>query len=76
MGLEYGVIEFDLEVDFEAVKGIQPGPFVPSSTTTGRLIRINRLGTFCSTIPAAWIRNTNGAALPSMIGTSEALSST
>ena len=39
-------------------------------------MRMKRLATFCSSTPADWIRNTNGPALPSMIGTSAALTST
>ncbi len=38
--------------------------------------RMKRFGAFCSSMPADCSRNTNGAALPSMIGTSAAVSST
>ena len=48
----------------------------PPRTSTRRLMRMNRLGRFCSSTPADWIRNTKGPALPSMIGTSGALTST
>jgi hypothetical protein len=39
-------------------------------------MRMKRLATFCSAMPADWMRNTKGPALPSMIGTSVADSST
>ena len=48
----------------------------PSSTRTGLITRINFLGTSCSTTPADWIKNTKGAALPSIIGTSGLVNST
>ena len=49
----------------------------PSSTiATGFSTLIACRGASCSTIPAHSIRNTNGAALPSMIGTSGPSSST
>ena len=38
--------------------------------------RTKRLGAFCSTMPADWIRNTKLDALPSMIGISGASIST
>ena len=38
--------------------------------------RMKRFGAFCSSMPADCSRNTNGAALPSMIGTSDAVRST
>jgi len=48
----------------------------PSSTTTFRLMRMKRLGAFCSSTPADCMRKTKGPELPSMIGTSAALTST
>ena len=48
----------------------------PSCTSTVRRTRTNRFGAFCTSMPADWIRNTKGPALPSMIGTSPAVSST
>src|SRR5260221_7563665 len=48
----------------------------PSSTRTVRSTRVKRFGTGCSSMPADCSRNTKGPALPSMIGTSGALSST
>ena len=47
-----------------------------SRTAISRLMRMNFLAAFCSAMPADWIRNTKGPALPSMIGTSGALTST
>ena len=43
---------------------------LPSSTETGCTIRMTRRGRDCSTTSALSIKDTNGAALPSMIGTS------
>ena len=37
---------------------------------------MKRFGAFCSSMPADWSRNTKWPALPSMIGTSAALTST
>ncbi len=57
-------------------KGSKRAHLSSSFTITGWRIRINFLAAFCSSIPADWIRNTKGPALPSMIGTSGALTST
>ena len=48
----------------------------PSSARTRFFTRMKRFGARCSSMPADCSRNTNGPALPSMIGTSAAESST
>jgi len=57
-------------------KGSNRAHLSPSSTCTLFRMRRKRFGALCSWIPADWMRNTKGPALPSMIGTSGALTST
>ena len=60
MLLEYGVIEFDLEIDLEAVVGIEARPLVTVITCRLSRMRVNRLGAFCSSMPADCSRKTKG----------------
>jgi hypothetical protein len=73
---EHRVLELDLEVDPEAVVGLEARPLVAVLDLDGPRMRTKRFGADCSSMPADCIRNTNGPALPSMIGTSGADSST
>ena len=56
--------------------GSKRANFSPSRTSTGFLTRMKRFGAPCSRMPADCTRKTNGAALPSMMGTSSAERST
>jgi hypothetical protein len=77
MALEHGVVEFDLEIDLEAIKGSEARPLVTVADFHRPADADEALrGAFCSAMPADWMRNTKGPALPSMIGTSLADSST
>ena len=48
----------------------------PRTSSIGRVMRKNRRDSCSVRRPASWIRYTNGAALPSMIGTSGWFNST
>ena len=76
MLLEHRVVELDLEVDLEAIERIEPRPLVAVIDLQAFLDADEALGRRCSSMPADCSRNTNGPALPSMIGTSAALRST
>jgi hypothetical protein len=73
---EHRVVKIDGKRDLEAIKGKEAGYLVSIFNRDLALMRINFFAAACSSIPADWIRNTNGPALPSMIGTSLALTST
>jgi hypothetical protein len=73
---ENRVIEVDGEGDLEAIEGKEAGFLVSVLDGHGPL---DADELFCRGLlldPADWIRNTKGPALPSMIGTSLALTST
>ena len=64
------------KTDLEPVERLEARPLVAVLDPHVFLMRMNRFGAFCSSMPADCSRNTNGPALPSMIGTSAALRST
>src|SRR5690625_167262 len=65
-----------LKETLKPLKGRKLAVLSPSRTVTGRRMRMNCFGASCSSMPADWMRKTKGPALPSMMGTSAALSST
>jgi hypothetical protein len=73
VAMEHRVVELDLEVDAEALEGSKRAHFSPSFTSTGRRHAHEPLRGVLQLDPADWMRNTNGPALPSMIGTSPAV---
>ncbi len=76
---EAGIIgwsNFTVKPSLKPSYGSKRATLSPSVTSTGRVMRMKRLGASCSATPADWMRNTNGPAEPSMIGSSAEDSST
>ena len=63
------------KLKLEPFAGLRPACRWPSPTVTSLRIRMTRWRASCRATPAHSIRNTNGAELPSMIGTSGPFSS-
>jgi hypothetical protein len=83
LGLEGLAVEDDAELAKSISKlienpasGIRQADLSPSPIVTVLRMRMARRGASCSATPAHSMRKTNGAALPSMIGTSGPSSST
>ena len=74
---EHRMREIDREVELEAVVRIEARPLVAVAHFDGRRARAGSAWrAACSTMPADCSRNTNGPALPSMIGSSGPATST
>ncbi|KGD34974.1 hypothetical protein DO72_5452 [Burkholderia pseudomallei] len=71
-GWRKSIVNFSLKPKY----GSRRANLSPSRISTGFVTLMNFFAAFCSSMPADWIRNTNVAALPSMIGISSAVTST